>query len=114
MKKFLIDENLPETLHLQTNDNFVHVCHIGKQMTDSEIWEYAKQNDYIIITKDTDFFERIILFGTPPKIIWVRIGNMRRRQLEQNIVSKWNEIIKKIDNFDLLEIHSDKIECLKF
>ena len=113
MKKFLIDENLPKTLQLQTNDKFIHVCNLGKQMTDSEIWEYAKQNDYIIITKDTDFFERIILLGTPPKIIWIRLGNMRRRQLEKNIITKWDEIIKKINEFDLLEIHYEKTEVLK-
>jgi len=114
MKKFLIDENLPKTLKLQTNDKFIHVCNLDKQMTDSEIWEYAKQNDCIIITKDTDFFERIILLGTPPKIIWIRLGNIRRRQLEQNIVNKWDEIIQKIDEYDLLEIHNTKIEGLKF
>ena len=66
MRKFLIDENLPKTLQLQTKDKFIHVCDLGKQMTDSEIWEYAKQNNYIIITKDTDFFERIILLVPCP------------------------------------------------
>ena len=55
----------------------------------------------------------IITLGTPPKIIWIRLGNMRRRQLEQNIVNKWNEIIKQIDKFDLLEIHHEKIEGFK-
>ena len=57
MRKFLIDENLPKTLQLHTNDKFIHICYIGKKMTDSEIWEYAKKNYYIIITKDTDFYE---------------------------------------------------------
>lgn len=53
------------------------------QSTDSEIWKYAAQNDYIIVTYDSDFAERSKLRGAPPKIIWLRCGNSSAREVEQ-------------------------------
>ena len=69
MKGFLLDENLPKSLTF--TENFVHVTDLGKRKTDAEIWQYAKLNDLVIITKDTDFYDRIILEGPPPKITWL-------------------------------------------
>jgi len=42
---------------------------------DAEIWEYAKNGGLIIVTKDSDFQERSVILGTPPKIIWLRTRN---------------------------------------
>jgi len=44
--------------------------------------------------------------------IWIRLGNMRRKQLEQKIYNMWDNIVQKIEKYDLLEIHDDKIEGL--
>ena len=112
MQTFLVDENLPKTIRLQGDCKILHVADLKRQMSDSEIWQYAKENNCIIITKDTDFYQRVVLYGAPPKIIWIRLGNMRRKQLEQKIYNMWNNIVKKIEKYDLLEIHDDKIEGL--
>lgn len=42
---------------------------------DSFVWQYAKDNDFTIVTKDSDFSELSLLRGFPPKVIWIRIGN---------------------------------------
>jgi predicted nuclease of predicted toxin-antitoxin system len=113
MKRFLVDENLPRTLQLEEEDHFVFVVDFRRQMSDTEIWEYAIQNDYIIITKDTDFYDRMVINGPPPKVIWIRIGNTRRRRLEEIIKRSWNKVIPAIEKFDLIEVYEDKIEGIK-
>ena len=75
MKGLLIDENLPKSLSF--NETSIHVTDLGARKTDTEIWQYAKDNDLVIVTKDTDFYDRIILQGAPPKVIWIRLGNLR-------------------------------------
>jgi predicted nuclease of predicted toxin-antitoxin system len=58
--KLLLDENLSPRL---------------ESVTDDEIWQYAKDNDFAIVSKDSDFSERSVLRGSPPKVIWLRIDN---------------------------------------
>jgi predicted nuclease of predicted toxin-antitoxin system len=113
MKKFLVDENLPRTLQLEGEDHFLFIVDFGRQMSDTEIWEYAIENDHIIITKDTDFYDKMVLKGPPPKVIWIRIGNTRRKKLEQIIKRLWKQITTAIDKFDLIEVYEDKIEGIK-
>ena len=43
--------------------------------TDREIWEYAREDDYVIVSKDSDFRQLAFLHGPPPKIVWLRVGN---------------------------------------
>lgn len=44
-------------------------------------WEYAKQNDLTVVTKDMDFYELALARGSPPKIVWLRCGNVSNRYL---------------------------------
>jgi predicted nuclease of predicted toxin-antitoxin system len=46
-----------------------------KDATDTTIWDYAKQNGFVIVSKDSDFQQRSFLLGHPPKFIWLRLGN---------------------------------------
>ena len=47
-----------------------HVKEVGlHNMTDSEIWEFAKNNDFTIVTFDADFYDFAVIKGIPPKII---------------------------------------------
>ena len=41
----------------------------------ADIWEYAKNNGFVIVSKDSDFQQRSLLYGSPPKFIWLRVGN---------------------------------------
>jgi len=73
---------------------------------DKEIWKYAGQNGFIIITFDADFYELSNLYGHPPKIIWLRSGNNTTLSVSQIILSK-KELIAdffKQDEFSCLEI----------
>jgi len=77
--KLLFDENLSPQLidllsDLYTGSAHVHQCGLGGR-DDAAIWEYAKVNGFTIVSKDSDFEERSVLLGVPPKLIWVRVPN---------------------------------------
>ena len=77
--KLLFDENLPPPLAAVLQDQFpgsvhVHSCGLGSA-DDEAIWEYAKRGEFSIVSKDSDFQERSVLRGSPPKVIWLRIPN---------------------------------------
>lgn len=42
---------------------------------DLTVWNYAAKHGFLLVSKDTDFYERSLVFGAPPKVIWLRIGN---------------------------------------
>ena len=39
------------------------------------MWDYAPANGFVIVSKDSDFQQRSLLFGPPPKVVWIRLGN---------------------------------------
>ncbi|MBA4744850.1 MAG: DUF5615 family PIN-like protein [Muricauda sp.] len=51
--------------------------------SDIDIWRYAKDNHFTIVTFDADFFDLSTLYGSPPKIIWLKTGNMTTSLLAQ-------------------------------
>jgi predicted nuclease of predicted toxin-antitoxin system len=42
---------------------------------DTEVWNYAAEHGYTIVSKDADFHQRSLLHGAPPRVIWIRQGN---------------------------------------
>lgn len=65
MNDYLIDENLPKDIW--AGISATHVTDLGYRRTDTEIWDYAKAHGLVIVTKDTDFYDRILLEGEPPR-----------------------------------------------
>ena len=59
-----------------------HVRDAGlNSASDTEVWAYASRLEFTIVTKDADFHHRSFLFGSPPKVIWIRLGNCSTRQI---------------------------------
>jgi predicted nuclease of predicted toxin-antitoxin system len=84
--KLLFDENLPPRLvdllaDLYPGSLHVHQCGLSAS-DDSAVWEYARKNGLTIVSKDSDFQERSILLGAPPKVIWLRTSNCASAQIE--------------------------------
>lgn len=50
---------------------------------DPDIWEYAKVNDFTIVTKDSDFYDVALVKGKPPKVVWLRCGNASTNAIEE-------------------------------
>ena len=72
---------------------------------DAEVWEYALQNDYLVVTKDADFSELSTLQGFPPKVIWLQIGNCTTGQVE-SLLRLHYEAIKQMMESDSIGILS--------
>jgi predicted nuclease of predicted toxin-antitoxin system len=70
--KLLFDQNLSPRLPRLLADIYpecVHVREVGlRDADDSAIWEYAKQNDYALVSKDSDFQQRSLFYGAPPEL----------------------------------------------
>jgi predicted nuclease of predicted toxin-antitoxin system len=77
--KLLFDENLSPRLARLLDDLFPgssHVHSVGMGVApDGGIWDYARDNGFVIVTKDVDFYHRALRLGHPPKIVWLRLGN---------------------------------------
>lgn len=77
--KLLFDENLSFRLVDALADVYPkskHVRQVGLLGADDlHVWNYAAENGFLLVSKDTDFYERSLVYGAPPKIIWLRIGN---------------------------------------
>ena len=79
--KLLFDNNLSHKLVSRLDDLFPDSSHVMTEgldeAEDHEIWDYAKENGFAIITKDSDYDDLSIVRGFPPKVIWLKIGNCR-------------------------------------
>ena len=87
--RLLIDEPLSEKLTEFLQDLFpesLHVRSLGAGgAPDPMIWDLAINHDCLLLTKDEDFHRLSILYGAPPKVIWVRLGNCTTDDIEDLI-----------------------------
>ena len=85
--KLLLDQNLSRKLPAALRDLYsetVHVRSLGMTRSpDTDIWQYAKQNGFMIATKDSWFSQRSLVLGHPPKIVWTCAGNCSSKYLEE-------------------------------
>ena len=94
--KLLFDENLSPKLPRLIDRQFpgsTHVRDCGlKGQTDQAVWEYARANGFTLVSKDGDFYQRSLLLGAPPKLIWLCVGNCTRNQLLNLLLAYEKEI----------------------
>ena len=94
--KLLFDENLSPKLPNRLNNIFPHSLHVRdvgmKATTDSIVWDYAKDNDLTVVSKDVDMHDLSLIFGNPPKVIWLRLGNCSTSQVENLLRSNFETI----------------------
>jgi predicted nuclease of predicted toxin-antitoxin system len=94
--KLLFDQNISYRITEAIKEYFPEAKHI-KQLglenkRDREIWDYAKANGFTIITFDSDFQDFSTLFGAPPKVIWLRIGNTSTEKIAEILIHKFSAI----------------------
>ncbi len=94
--KLLFDPNLSPRLvsvlaDLYPSSNHLYLMGLDQQ-SDIIVWEIAQQQDYIIVTKDSDFNELLIIKGFPPKVIWIRSGNCSTKTIESLLRNNYEAI----------------------
>lgn len=84
--RLLFDENLSPKLPNRLSDLFPNSLHVRdvdmKATIDPVVWDFAKDNDLMIVSKDADMHDLSLVLGNPPKVIWLRLGNCSTRQVE--------------------------------
>ena len=80
--KLLFDQNLSFKLARKLADVFPGSSQVKllglEEADDRDVWNYARQNGFTLATKDADYYEKGVLLGHPPKVIWLRCGNRPR------------------------------------
>jgi len=109
---YLIDVNLPERFSLWHGDGFVHVRTLDDALPDGAIWDYAKQHNLTIVTKDADFSARLLRDGPPPSVVHVRVGNLRIRDLHEHLHRVWPEVVTLSREHALVNVFLDRIEAV--
>ena len=96
--KLLLDENISDRIIASIGDLFpesTDVKTVGlKEAEDDVVWEWAKQHGFAFVSKDTDFYQRAIVRGHPPKFIWLRVGNCPT-SLITNLLRSQHEIVRQ-------------------
>ena len=110
MKKYIIDANLPYYFSLWKNDAYEHVIDIDPNMKDSEIWMYAKEHELTIVTKDADFSDLVLLNNPPPRVIHIKLGNMKMKAFHHAIDKIWESVLAMSEEYKLVQVYTDKIE----
>ena len=110
--RFLIDANLPYRFDLWRGIAFTHVFDLDDTWTDNRIWSHAREQDFVIVSKDADFSDRIILAEPPPRIIHIRVGNMKMREFHGFIARVWPQAALLIESHKLVVVHQSVIECI--
>ncbi|MGC1307275.1 MAG: DUF5615 family PIN-like protein [Phormidesmis sp.] len=109
--KLLFDQNLSRKLAERLSDIFPESSHVQfhdlAKETDTKICEFAKLNDFCIVTQDADFPERSRLYGSPPKVVWLRCGNAPTHRVESLIRFGATAIQELLTDSELhcLELH---------
>ncbi len=100
--KLLFDHNLSPQLVIQLADLFPgsdHVYHLNlAEAQDRNVWEYARQHNFTIVTKDADFSDLSILLSSPPKVVWIRRGNCKTNDIFQILNKHYTDIQTLIED----------------
>ena len=110
MKGYFFDENLPKRLRFSPKFPIVSTSKIGKQPTDSQIWEFARKHDLVIVSKDADFSHRIITQSPPPRVVHLRFGNLRRDDFHALLARVWPQIETLLKSHKLVNVYADRLE----
>ncbi|MBC8171721.1 MAG: DUF5615 family PIN-like protein [Anaerolineae bacterium] len=110
--KLLLDNNLSPRLVIRLLNLYpdsTHVVTTGLDTaSDLEVWKYAQQAGYCLVTKDADFNDLLASRGFPPKVIWIRLGNCTTSEIADLLQKHHATIIEfaENENAGLLELHT--------
>ena len=110
MKGWLFDENLPVQLRFSPKLPIVPASKVGRNPSDSQIWEFARSHDLVIVSKDADFSDRIITQSPPPRVVHLRFGNLGRNDFHALLARIWPQIETLLKSHKLVNVFANRIE----
>ncbi len=115
--RLLFDENLSYRLISILTAEYpesAHVRDLGlKGAADQSIWQFARDNGYAVVSKDSDFRDQSFVTGHPPKVIWLDVGNVSTTVII-NILRSHLELVNQFEVAEqesllILSLHDDSI-----
>ena len=115
--RFLVDAHLPPGLCSDlaaAGHQAIHTQELSAHnlTRDSEINEISMRERRIVITKDTDFYHSHVLLGRPWKLVLVRTGNIRTRELRELFQRHLLTIISSLEENNLLEAYREGVKIV--
>jgi predicted nuclease of predicted toxin-antitoxin system len=110
MKGYLFDGNVPSRLRFSPKLPIIPLSNVGRNPSDSQIWDFARKYDLVIVSKDTDFSDRIITTSPPPRVVHLRFGNLRRNEYHALLARRWPQIESLLKTNKLVNVYIDRLE----
>lgn len=94
--KLLFDQNISFRILKKLSVTFPESSHVKTEglinASDLDIWEFAKNNKFTIVSQDSDFNDINLIKGFPPKIIWIKTGNLNTEEISDLLLKHHMEI----------------------
>ena len=100
--RLLLDENISYRVAQKIKQSFKEVSHVKYhnllESDDKQVWEFAKNNNFTIVTNDSDFNDFSLVSGFPPKIIWLHKGNINTQKIVELLKFHQQKILEFIND----------------
>jgi predicted nuclease of predicted toxin-antitoxin system len=114
LKGFLFDENVPRGGTFAPSLPVIHATDLGSSPTDTDLWRHAQSQSLVIVTKDADFSDRVMLAPPPPPwVVHLRFGNLRLREFHTLLARVWPQVESLLPAHKLISVHADRIESVR-
>lgn len=106
--KLLFDQNISYRVVKKLQDVFPGCSHLSdcnlSNCDDIVIWQFARDNNYVLVTFDSDFYDISLIHGHPPKIIWIRTGNLSTQEVADLFMKYRDHIVLFIGGTEFKDI----------
>ncbi len=108
--KFLVDANLPRKFSCFNTADFSFAHDWGNAYPDKAIWDYALEHNMVILTRDSDYFHWIIQYKVTPKVVYSKLQQQGRKDLEEYFARHWQRICELIEMHKMVIATIDTLE----
>ena len=95
--KFIVDTHLPPRLARTLSDLGHRSWHVGEVLSldapDRAIWDFARAETCIVITKDSDFLRLSVDNRGEVPVLLLRIGNCSRNRVIEIVCARLPDIV---------------------
>ncbi|PWU19580.1 MAG: hypothetical protein C5B50_06240 [Verrucomicrobia bacterium] len=89
----------------------VPLSKVGPNPSDSQIWDFARKHDLVIVSKDADFSDRMIIKSPPPRVVHLRFG-IRKATFHTLLARRWPQIESLLKTHKLVNVYADRLEAI--
>ena len=111
--RFILDAQLPPQLAEWLSREFVITAVAARELglsavADPVLFDYARAESAVVLSKDSDFVELVHRLGTPPQIVWITCGNVSNRHLRELFIATFADVLQLLSSGESLVEISDR------